>query len=281
MGSPPPPAQRAPTPQHSSCSSLTLPSPSLPLLPAEFSDLAAAGCSGQWGLTSAVGDVDVPDVINTCSTPVYGACFNSDNAAPFNTPLLSMGTAHIKVDYVLNPTTDIVTYDGSLPTEIKYKLCYSNVASNQRKYRSKNKAYTELTVNCPFTMATVPWPSSITTLDGLNAAEKALLGGSIVFNMSKLDNIPSASLFFMQMVYCPSSSGEDYICAFTSTESPQVDGEFVHGTGMYVETERYDPVTTSLLVCSVVLGVLGPIMFLVYYLMDRAYYAKNGKPLAW
>lgn len=242
--------------------------------------IAAQGARNQWNLTTAYSDsVDGPFTPLRCRSPAYGACWNSTQPAPFNTPLLAMGEGAVRITYNFTKTS-LKMFNGTtmVPTTIKFKMCYSNVAFANRAWRKKNKPYPGVTSNCGTTAYSMPFPAAVqppyTTVD------PAALSGSVVIPMEDLDKLVSATYFYMMWLEC----SDGVVCAFESTESPTnaTTGAYIQPyNGNYVETTGYNPIPTGMVVGASILAAVGPIFFTVYFFLDAAHFKKTGKALAW
>jgi hypothetical protein len=215
----------------------------------------------------------------TCRSPAFGACWNSTQPAPFSVPMPAMATGAVQITYNFTKT-ELKMYNltTQIPTTIKFKLCYSNVAFKDRAWRKKNKPYPGVTSNCGTTAYSMPFPASVqapyTTVD------PAALSGSIIFHMGELDKVVSATYFYMMWLEC----SDGFVCAFESTESPTnaTTGAYIQPyNGNYIETTGYNPMTTGMIIGASILSAIGPIFFIVYYFLDSAHFKKTGRALAW
>lgn len=245
-----------------------------------FAMIAAQGARNQWALTTAYADSEAgPFTTKKCPSPVYGACWNSTQPVPFNTPMLAMGDGAVQVTYTFTKT-GLTMYNrtSQIPTTIKFKLCYSNVAFANRAWRKKNKPYPGMTSNCGTTAYSMPFPSDVQA--PYTTVNATALSGSIIIPMKEMDKLVSATYFYMMWLVC--SDGN--VCAFESTESPTnaTTGAYIQPyNGNYIQTDGYNPMPTGMIVGASILAAIGPIFFLVYFFLDQAHFKKTGKALAW
>jgi len=270
-----------------------------PLIPhdlAAFVGLRNAGARGQWGVSLYV-DSGSGATAGTwskviCNTSVYGGCFSGKNAPPFDKPLehntakLNVTFSYLKSNFVAAPWTSMK------PSSIQFRLCYSDNAFNDRPWRKKNKAYPDLTNNClgadhvfdllKPSASSLPFPP-VANLSALTAAEKSSLSSSIAFNIKDNDQITSATWFVMMWVVCTDGN----VCAFESTEAASTlnsTGLYYPlpytGSSIYIETNGDMGITSGMIAASIILGALGPLLWIAYMIADQVYYNKVGKQLS-
>jgi len=263
---------------------------------AAFAGLKAANAKGQW-LMSLYVDSGSGATAGTwskvvCSTSVYGGCFNSGNAPPFDKPL-EHSTAKLNVTFTYNKNNFVsAPWTSMVPSSIQFRLCYSDRAFNDRPWRKKNKAYPDLTNNClgadhvfdllKPSASSLPFPP-VANLSALTAAEKSSLSSSIAFNIKDNDQITSATWFVMMWVVCTDGN----VCAFESTEAASTlnsTGLYYPlpytGSSIYIETNGDMGITSGMIAASIILGALGPLLWIAYMIADQVYYNKVGKQLS-
>lgn len=122
----------------------------------------------------------------------------------------------------------------------------------------------------------------------ITTADKAALSGSISFSLKDNDSITTATWFVMMWIRCSDGT----ICAFESTEG----GSELNSTGLYyyqpyraagnltkvtyIQTAGHMGITTGMIVASIILGALGPLLWIGYMIADQLYYNKTGKQLS-
>jgi hypothetical protein len=279
-----------------------MPSPSS----AAFAQLNGAGARRQWGL-SVYADPGAGAAAGTwtkvvCNSSVYGACFGGSNPPPYDQPL-DWNTARINITFAYTKNNFVAApWSSGKPKYVQFYLCYSDNAFNDRPWRKKNKAYPSLTNNCqgpdkvfnllqpaPAPLAEKPEekaPSlafpTVANLSSLTADEKTALSGSFVFKLRDNDQITTATWFVMMWVWCT----DDQVCAFESTEAASTlnsTGLYYPlpytGTSIYIETTSYDAITPGMMAASIILGIFGPISWILYTIADHFYYKKTSKVL--
>ena len=103
--------------------------------------IQAGNASGQYTITTKLGTTSQPGnwTTVTCSIANYSACPNQPVLEYQQGDLISVAYALTKPK---GPAGSEMTYpSGSVPTSIHINMCFSSVASVDRSWRGKNKAY--------------------------------------------------------------------------------------------------------------------------------------------